>query len=256
MMSGNGIVAGKVALVTGAGSGIGRASACVFAREGARVVVSDVDVEGGAETVDQIRKAGGEASFVQADVTRERDVAALIDQVVATFGRIDCAHNNAGVAGTPGVLHLMELEEWSRVLAVNLTGVFLCMKYEIPRMLEQGGGAIVNTSSGAGVLPTPGLAHYGASKHGVLGLTKSAALENASTGIRVNAVCPGAIDTPMLQASIAGSEDIRKMVLRSQPGGRLGAPEEIAEAAVWLCSDRASFVTGESMLVDGGAVAR
>lgn len=249
-------MAGKVALVTGAGSGIGRASACVFAREGARVVVSDVDVEGGAETVDQIRKAEGQASFVQADVTRERDVAALVDQVVSTFGRIDCAHNNAGVVGTPGALHLMELDEWSRVLSVNLTGVFLCMKYEIPRMLEQGGGAIVNTSSGAGVLATPGLAHYGASKHGVLGLTKSAALENATTGIRINAVCPGSVDTPMLQASIAGSEGIRKMVLRSQPGGRLGTPEEIAEAAVWLCSDRASFVTGESMLVDGGSIAR
>jgi NAD(P)-dependent dehydrogenase (short-subunit alcohol dehydrogenase family) len=252
----SGMVAGKVALVTGAGSGIGRASARIFAREGAAVVVSDLDVEGGAEAVDEIRKAGGEASFVQADVTRERDVANLIERVVSRFGRIDCAHNNAGVAGTAGALHLMELDEWSRVLAVNLTGTFLCMKYEIPRMLEQGGGAIVNTSSGAGVLATPGLAHYGASKHGVLGLTKSAALENATTGIRINAVCPGSVDTPMLQASIAGNDEIRKMVLRSQPGGRLGTPDEIAEAAVWLCSDRASFVTGESMLVDGGAVAR
>jgi NAD(P)-dependent dehydrogenase (short-subunit alcohol dehydrogenase family) len=252
----SGMVEGKVALVTGAGSGIGRASALVFAREGARVIVSDLDVEGGAETLDAIRKAGGEASFIQADVSRENDVANLIQQTIATFDRLDCAHNNAGLAGSPAALHEMTVDEWQRVLAVNLTGVFLCLKHEIPKMIVQGGGAIVNTSSGAGVLGTPGLAHYCASKHGVLGLTKTAALENARTGVRVNAVCPGAVDTPMLRASMAGSQEIEKMVLRSQPTGRFGTPEEIAEAAVWLCSDRSSFVTGESLLVDGGSVAR
>jgi NAD(P)-dependent dehydrogenase (short-subunit alcohol dehydrogenase family) len=252
----SGIVEGKVALVTGAGSGIGRASALTFAREGARVIVSDLDVEGGAETLDAIRKAGGEASFIQADVSRENDVANLIQQTVATFDRLDCAHNNAGLSGSPSALHEMTVDEWQRVLAVNLTGVFLCLKHEIPKMLVQGGGAIVNTSSGAGVLGTPGLAHYCASKHAVLGLTKTAALENAQTGVRVNAVCPGAVDTPMLRAAMAGSQEIEKMVLRSQPTGRFGTPEEIAEAAVWLCSERSSFVTGESLLVDGGSVAR
>ncbi len=252
----SGIVAGKVALVTGAGSGIGRASALAFAREGARVIVSDLDVEGGAETLDAIRKAGGEASFIQADVSRESEVANLVQQTVATFDRLDCAHNNAGVSGVPAALHEMAADEWSRVLAINLSGVFLCLKYEIPQMIAQGGGAIVNTSSGAGLIGTPGLAHYCAAKHGVLGLTKTAALENARTGVRVNAICPGAVDTPMLRASMAGSQEIEKMVLRSQPTGRFGTPEEIAEAAVWLCSERASFVTGESMLVDGGSVAR
>ncbi len=251
-----GLVAGKVALVTGAGSGIGRCSALLFAREGARVVVSDVDVEGGAETVERVRKEGGEASFCQADVSRERDVENLVAHTVSTFGRLDCAHNNAGIAGNGGALQAMSLREFERVIAVNLTGVFLCMKHEIAHMVEQGGGAIVNTSSGAGVMASPGLSPYCASKHGVLGLTKTAALENAQSGVRINAICPGAIDTPMLQASMAGNEDVRKMILRSQPGGRFGTPEEIAESVVWLCSDRASFVTGESLLVDGGAVAR
>ncbi len=250
------MVAGKVALVTGAASGIGRASALVFGREGARVVVADVDAEGGAETVDLVRKAGAEASFVQADVSRESDVASLIEQTLATFGRLDCAHNNAGLSGTATPLHELRIEDWSRILAVNLTGVFLCMKHEIPQMIAQGGGTIVNTSSGAGVVATPGLAHYSASKHGVLGLTKTAAHENARTGIRINAVCPGSVDTPMLRAAMAGNEAIEKMVLRGQPTGRLGRPEEIAEAVVWLCSERASFVTGESLLVDGGSVSR
>ncbi len=250
------MVAGKVALVTGAASGIGRASALVFGREGARVVVSDVDVQGGAETVDLVRKAGAEASFVHADVSRESDVASLIEQTLATFGRLDCAHNNAGLSGTAAPLHELQIDDWSRILAVNLTGVFLCMKHEIPQMIAQGGGAIVNTSSAAGVVATPGLAHYSASKHGVLGLTKTAARENARTGIRINAVCPGSVDTPMLRAAMASDEAIEKMVLRGQPTGRLGTPEEIAEAAVWLCSERASFVTGESLLVDGGSVSR
>jgi NAD(P)-dependent dehydrogenase (short-subunit alcohol dehydrogenase family) len=252
----SGLVAGKVALVTGAGSGIGRASALAFAREGARVVVSDVDVEAGTETLERIRKHGGEASFIRADVSHESDVANLVQQTVASFDRLDCAHNNAGISGSPAAIQDMTVDEWNRVLGINLSGVFLCLKYEIPQMIVQGGGAIVNTSSGSGVIGTPGLAHYCAAKHAVLGLTKTAALENARTDVRVNAICPGAIDTPMLRASMAGSEEIEKMILRSQPGGRFGTPEEIAEAAVWLCSDRASFVTGESMLVDGGSIAR
>jgi len=252
----SGLVAGKIALVTGAGSGIGRAAALAFAREGASVLVSDVDDEGGQACAREITQKGGRARFVRADVSRPADVAALVESCVESFGRIDCAMNNAGTTGAAGPLHELALEDWDRTLAINLTGVFLCMKHEIPQMQQQGGGSIVNTSSGAGLIATPGLAAYCASKHAILGLTKTAAVENARTGVRVNAICPGATDTPMLQASMAGSPEVEKMVLASQPGGRLGLPEEIAEAAVWLSSDRASFVSGESMLVDGASVAR
>ena len=252
----NGIVSGKVALVTGAASGIGRATALIFAREGARVACADRDEGGALETVERVRKQGGEASAYAVDVASEEQVRALVERTVADFGCVDCAHNNAGISGAPGPVQDIALEEWSRVIAINLTGVFLCMKYEIAQMRAQGGGAIVNTSSGAGVIGAPGLAHYTASKHGVLGLTKTAALENARTGIRVNAVCPGAVDTPMLQASMAGSDEVRQLVLRSQPGGELGTPEQIAEAVVWLCSERAAFVNGHSLLVDGASVAR
>lgn len=252
----NGIVSGKVALVTGAASGIGRATALIFAREGAQVACADRDEAGAVETAEQVRKQDGEARAYPVDVASEEQVRGLVERVVADFGRIDCAHNNAGISGVPGPIQDTSLEDWSSVIAINLTGVFLCMKYEIAQMLGQGGGAIVNTSSGAGVIGAPGLGHYTASKHGVLGLTKTAALENARTGIRVNAVCPGSIDTPLLQATIAGSEQVKQMVLRSQPGGELGTPEQIAEAVVWLCSERASFVTGHSMLVDGGSVSR
>ena len=252
----NGIVSGQVALVTGAASGIGRATALIFAREGAQVACADRDEVGAVETAERVRKLDGEARAYVVDVASEEQVRGLVERVVADFGRIDCAHNNAGISGVPGTIQDTSLEDWSRVIAINLTGVFLCMKYEIAQMLGQGGGAIVNTSSGAGVIGAPGLGHYTASKHAVLGLTKTAALENARTGIRVNAVCPGSIDTPMLQATIAGSEQVKQMVLRSQPGGELGTPEQIAEAVVWLCSERASFVTGHSMLVDGGSVSR
>lgn len=251
-----GIVAGKVALVTGAAKGIGRATAEIFAREGARVVVSDVDEEGGQETVTRIAEAGGEASFFRADVSREEDVISLVAHCTQTYDRLDCAHNNAGITGAAGLVHQIDHEGWQQTLAVNLSGVFLCMKHELAVMIEQGSGAIVNTSSGAGVIATPGLSPYCASKHAILGLTKTAALENARTGVRVNAVCPGTVDTPMLQASMQMSPAMEKMILRSQPGGRLGRPEEIGEAVVWLCSERASFVTGESMMVDGGSVSR
>jgi NAD(P)-dependent dehydrogenase (short-subunit alcohol dehydrogenase family) len=252
----SGLVAGKAALVTGAASGIGRATALLLAREGARVALCDVDEAAGKETVAAIAKQGAEACFLRADVTDEAQVEAAVRTSLEHYGRLDCAVNNAGITGAGGAIAEISLEAWSRTLAVNLTGVFLCMKHELPVMQRQGAGSIVNVASGAGLIAVPGLSPYCASKHGVLGLTKTAALENARTGVRVNAVCPGSTDTPMLRSAMEGSPDVEKLVLSSVPGGRLGRPEEIAEAAVWLCSDRASFVTGESMLVDGGSVAR
>jgi NAD(P)-dependent dehydrogenase (short-subunit alcohol dehydrogenase family) len=179
-----------------------------------------------------------------------------VDAVVRSGGRLDCAVNSAGITGAVGPIHEIPLDGWRRTLETNLTGVFLCLKHEIAVMQKQGGGAIVNMSSGAGVIATAGLSPYCATKHGILGLTKTAAVENARTGVRVNALCPGSTDTPMIQATMALSPAVEKMVMSSLPGGRLGRPEEIAQAAVWLCSDRASFVSGESMLVDGAAVAR
>lgn len=249
---------GKVALVTGAGSGIGRATALAFSREGAKVVVSDVAVDGGDETVRLIKQAGGDAIFVKADVSQEADVEALVKKAVQTYGRLDCAHNNAGVPGPNKMTVDITEEKWNRVIAINLTGVWYCLKYEIAQMLKNGGGAIVNTSSDAGLVGLRRGAAYVASKHGVIGLTKTAALEYAKAGIRVNAVCPGPIDTPMLRGPAGGEQSSRfidKMVA-AQPGGRLGKPEEIAEAAVWLCSDAASFVTGHALPVDGGYMAQ
>jgi NAD(P)-dependent dehydrogenase (short-subunit alcohol dehydrogenase family) len=251
-----GLVEGKVALVTGGGLGIGRAAAQIFAREGAAVVICDVDSRAGEDTLASLRQSGSRGSFFRADVSDEAQVASLVRHCTDTFGRLDCALNNAGITGPASPLHHMALEDWSRTLSINLTGVFLCMKHEIPVMQSQGGGAIVNVASGSGVIATPGLAHYCASKHGVLGITKTAAVENARTGIRINAICPGSTDTPALRAAMRQAPQVEKMVMASLPGGRLGRPEEIAEAAVWLCSDRASFVSGESMLIDGGAVAR
>jgi NAD(P)-dependent dehydrogenase (short-subunit alcohol dehydrogenase family) len=251
-----GMVEGKVALVTGGGKGIGRAAAILFSMEGARVVVADVDEDSGIAVTDEIRRQGGKAHFVRADVSVEADVERLVAETVSTFGRLDCALNNAGITGTPGPVHETSADDWSRTISINLSGVFHSLKHELPVMIEQGSGAIVNMSSGAGFIGTPGLAAYCASKHAILGLTKTAALENARTGVRINAICPGSTDTPMLQASMAVSPQVEKMIVKSMPGGRLGKPEEIAEAAVWLCSDRASFVNGHSMLVDGGSVAR
>ena len=251
-----GLVEGKVALVTGAGSGIGRGSALVFAREGAKVAVADVNAESGAETVRLIRAAGGVAEFIRCDVASDDEVAAAIRRVVELWGRLDCAHNNAGITTTGGPLHEITLEEWNRTLAVNLSGVFHCMRHEIPVMLKQGGGAIVNTSSGAGVVAAKGLAHYCATKHGILGLTKTAAQELARTAVRVNAVCPGVVETPTLLAYMERSPEIAKQINNSTARGVMGKPEEIGETVVWLCSDRASYVNGEAMLVDGGTVAR
>jgi NAD(P)-dependent dehydrogenase (short-subunit alcohol dehydrogenase family) len=251
-----GSLSGKVALVTGASSGIGRASALMFTREGATVVVADVVVEGGEETAHMITNAGGKAIFVRADVSKAADVEALIHQAVATYGRLDCAHNNAGIAGKSQTIVDTTEENWDRIMNINLKGVWLCMKYEIPQMLKQGGGAIVNTASDAGLIGVKRTGAYVASKHGVVGLTKTAALEYAKAGIRVNAVCPGPIDTPMLQKGATRFPQVIEKMVAAQPNKRLGKPEEIAEAAVWLCSDGASFVTGLAMSVDGGYIAQ
>ena len=251
----SGLLAGKSALVTGAASGIGRATAVACAREGARVMLADVDEAGGRAAAAAITGDAGEARFMIADVTSEPSVAALVAAAVDAFGRLDCAVNNAGITGAMAPLHDLPLEEFRRVIDLNLTGVFLFMKHEILAM-QSAGGAIVNMASGAALIAAPALSAYCASKHAVLGLTKTAARENARSGIRINAICPGSTDTPMLRTSMAESPQVEKMILAGQPGGRLGTPDEIAEAAVWLCSDRASFVTGHSMLVDGGAVAR
>jgi len=247
---------GKVALVTGGASGIGRATALTFAREGAKLVIADMNEEGGQQTVHMITEQGGDAIFVTTDVSKAVEVQALISQAVATYGRLDYAHNNAGISGGLRALTAEYPEEqWHQVLAVNLTGVWLCMKYEIPQMLQHGGGAIVNTASVAGLVGGVGLSSYVASKHGVVGLTKTAALEYAKQGIRVNCVCPGVIHTPMTERGLSDPERKAQIIVR-EPIGRVGTPEEVAEAVVWLCADAASFVTGHTMTVDGGYVAQ
>ena len=247
---------GKIALVTGGSSGIGRASALAFAREGAKVVVADVTAEGGQETVRLIKEAGGEARFLKVDVARAAEVETLITQTVAAYGRLDCAYNNAGIEGAFVSTTEYPEADWDRVLAINLKGVWLCMKYEIAQMLQQGGGAIVNTASGAGLVGVAGLSAYVASKHGVVGLTKTAALEYAKAGIRVNAVCPGVIQTPMVARLTSQRPEMAEALVAAEPMGRTGKPEEIAEAVVWLCSEAASFVTGHAMSVDGGYMAQ
>lgn len=245
----------KVALVTGGGSGIGRAVAQLFADRGARVIVSDFVEDAGRQTADLITAAGGEAAFVYCDVTRPDDVAALMERCVATFGRLDYAHNNAG--GTTEFAPLADTSDdyWHRCIAVHLTGVWLCMKQQIPLMIKQGGGAIVNTSSIAGLSGAVNASAYSAAKHGVIGLTRSAAAEYACNGIRVNAVCPGGVLTPIVQRYEREAPAASAVFRDAHAMKRYGQPAEIAEAVVWLCSDAASFVTGVAMPVDGGLVA-
>lgn len=247
---------GKVALVTGASSGIGRATALAFAREGADVVVADVLEEAGRQTAQLVEAEGVRALFVVCDVARDHDVRSMIGRAVETFGRIDCAFNNAGIEGEQAPTADCTEENWDRVVAVNLKGVWLCMKYEIPEMLKQGGGAIVNCSSIAGLVGFTGIPAYVASKHAVVGLTRTAALELAKSNIRVNAVCPGVIQTPMIERFTHGEAQIQQQLIAGEPVGRAGRPEEVADVVLWLCSGASSFVTGQPIAVDGGWVAQ
>jgi NAD(P)-dependent dehydrogenase (short-subunit alcohol dehydrogenase family) len=248
-MTGSPRFEGKTALVTGAAGGIGRATAIAFAAEGARVVVMDRSRPSLQETVEHMKAAGAAVLAEACDVSKPDEVKAAVAHAVETFGRIDCAFNNAGVENKPTPLAEIDIEEWDRILGINLKGTFVCMKYELAQMLEQGGGVIVNTSSGAGIRGVAGGSAYAASKHAIIGMTKSAALDYAKSNIRVNAVLPGNIATPMMDRFTGG--DIRKAI-DLEPVGRLGKPEEIAEAVLWMCSDLGAFVTGSSIVVDGG----
>ena len=246
---------GKVAIVTGASSGIGRASALFYAREGAQVVVSDINETGGQETVALIKAAKGEAFFVKTDVATPADCEALVKKTVKKFGRLDFACNNAGIGGEQNLTADYSVEGWQKVIAINLSGIFYCMKYEIPAMLKAGGGAIVNMASILGQVGFTGAPAYVAAKHGVIGLTKNAAIDYAAKGIRVNSIGPAFIRTPMI-ASLEENADALNMLIGLHPMGRLGLPEEVAELVIWLSSKRASFVTGAYYSVDGGYLAR
>ena len=242
---------GKVALVTGGNSGIGRSTAIAFARAGAKVAIAARNRDTGEETVESIRREGGECLFVKTDVSRRHEVEALIEQVASTYGRLDCAVNNAAIEGQKAFLDWTE-EEWDATVDINLKGVWLCIRSELPKMLAQGGGAIVNISSVAGLIGFPMHAPYVAAKHGVLGLTKVASAEFAGRGVRVNTICPGTIRTPMLEQGFANNPENAQMAVNFTPMGRIGEAEELANAAVWLCSSQASFITGVTLSVDGG----
>ncbi|MBP7997676.1 MAG: SDR family oxidoreductase [Chloroflexi bacterium] len=246
----------KVALVTGGASGIGQVTAYALAKAGARVVIADVNAAAGEETAQTIRQRGGEALFVDADVTDAAAVQALIQTIVVTYGRLDCAFNNAGVEGTPTRTADASEADFDFIMRVNVKGVWLCMKHEINQMIAQGGGAIVNTASVAGLVGAHSLPIYSASKHAVVGLTKSAAVEYAKKGIRVNAVCPTVIRTPMVERGLAALPKFMDVVKQAIPMRRIGEPEEVAAAVVWLCSDAARFVTGTTLTIDGGFTAQ
>jgi NAD(P)-dependent dehydrogenase (short-subunit alcohol dehydrogenase family) len=246
------IFEGKVAIVTGGASGIGKAAAVAFASRGAKVVVADV--QDGAETLALIKKAGGEAIFVKCDVSKESDVKELLDKTIQTYGRLDYGVNNAGTEGVQTPMQDLSEKDWDRTININLKGIWLCMKHEIPYLLKQGKGAIVNTASIAGVVGFPGMAAYVSSKHGVIGLTKVAALELAKTNVRVNALCPGVIHTPMVDRAL--SPELETAYNAMIPQGRMGQPEEMANTIVFLCSDAASYVNGHAMVADGAWVAQ
>jgi NAD(P)-dependent dehydrogenase (short-subunit alcohol dehydrogenase family) len=246
---------GKIGLVTGGTSGIGRETAVLFAKAGAKVVVAGRREPEGKKTIDLVHAAGGEGLFVEADVSKASEMDALIQKTVQRFGRLDIAFNNAGIEGVWVPIISQSEADWDRTIDTNLKGVWLCLKYEIRQMLKQGcGGAIVNMASISGLMGSAGAAAYTASKHGVIGLTKAAALETARHRIRINAVCPATVETPMSER-LFGAPEIHKAVLSYHPIGRFGKPAEIAEAVVWMCSDRASFMTGQSMVLDGGFLA-
>jgi NAD(P)-dependent dehydrogenase (short-subunit alcohol dehydrogenase family) len=242
----------RVAFVTGAANGIGKATANAFSASGAHVVLADTNIEVGQEVASEIRELGGSAHFIRCDVSKASDVEEAVKEAVKRFGRIDFAFNNAGIEGEQGSTADCTASNWQRVLDVNLTGVWHCMKYQIPEMLRQGGGTIVNCSSVAGLVGFEGIPAYVASKHGVVGLTKCAALELAKKNIRVNAVCPGVIQTPMIERFTHGEAQAQRLLVDGEPIGRVGQPSEVAMAVLWLCSSQSTFVTGHCMAVDGG----
>ena len=246
----------KVALVTGGCFGIGKATAIAFAKRGAKVVIADWVEDKDQETLKEIKALGGEALFVKCDVSKSNEVKEMVDKTIEKFGRLDYAFNNAGIEGASAPTHECTEENWDRTIAVNLKGVWLCMKYEIMQMTKLAKGAIVNNASIAGLVGFTGIPAYVASKHGVIGLTKNAALEYAKSGIRVNVVCPGVIKTPMIDRFTGKNKEVEKQFESMEPIGRLGLPEEVAEAVVWLCSDASSFITGDAIPVDGGWVAQ
>lgn len=245
----------KVAIVTGSASGIGQAAARFYAREGAKVVVSDVDVEGGEETVEMIKADGGEAIFVKTDVSRPQDCENLVQSTLDEFGRLDFACNNAGIAGEQNPTADYTIEGWQKMISINLSGVFYCMKYEIPAMLDAGGGSIVNMASILGEVGFAGAPAYVTAKHGVVGLTQNAAVEYGQSGIRINAIGPGFIHTPLI-SELEENKETKEQLVALHPIGRLGQPEEVAELVIWLSSDKASFVTGSYYPIDGGYLAR